>query len=348
MKQKLLCIINASLAAVLIIVIVNFTLLKGQEEKMVAASIQVSNYSQEVVQEYIYENYVISEKNPWSDYGLNPVEYVPASSSQMFSESVDAEAAVLVDVNNGTILYEKNSGDKMYPASTTKLMTALTVLQILNEQDVVTIGDEINMIATDSSVAGFSKGQVVTVRELLEGLLVSSGNDAAYILAKAAGEALFEDNIAYEGKTFSASQCVERFVFEMNKNVRDMDLEDTNFTTPDGYDAEDQYTTAIDMAKIATEAYDNEVIREICGSKSVYSNTLDKTWMSTNRLMDESSGFYYEYCVGMKTGTTGLAGNCLVSAAKRDDDVYISVVLNEETDEDRWEDTVELLQYAVK
>ena len=84
----------------------------------------------------------------------------------------------------------------MYPASTTKLMTALTVLQIMNVNDVVTIGDEITFIASDSSKAGFSRGQVVTVKELLQGLLISSGNDAAYVLAKAAGQEIFEDNIA--------------------------------------------------------------------------------------------------------------------------------------------------------
>lgn len=108
-------------------------------------------------------------------------------------------------------------------------MTALTVLQNMKTTDIVTIGSEINMIAADSSKAGFSQGQVVTVQELLEGLLISSGNDAAYVLAKAAGEAILKDNIANEGKTFTAAQCVERFVYEMNKNVRDMELENTHF-----------------------------------------------------------------------------------------------------------------------
>ena len=165
----------------------------------------------------------------------------------------------------------------MYPASTTKLMTALTVLQNMKTTDIVTIGSEINMIAADSSKAGFSQGQVVTVQELLEGLLISSGNDAAYVLAKAAGEAILKDNIANEGKTFTAAQCVERFVYEMNKNVRDMELENTHFMSPDGYDAADQYTSASDLSKIAIEAYNNETIRKICGTQSEKSGTLNKT-----------------------------------------------------------------------
>lgn len=348
MKQKLMCVINAAVAAVLILIIVNFIWINGQEEKVVPASVKSVSQSEEVIKEYIYENYVISEKNPWTDYGLNPVEYKEVSETEVYSESVDAKAAILVDVNEGQILYEKNSDEKMHPASTTKLMTALTALQILDTDDIVTIGKEVDMIATDSSRAGFSKGQIVTVRELLEGLLISSGNDAAYVLAKAAGEAIFEDNIAYEGERFSSEQCVERFILEMNKNVRDMELENTNFTTPDGYDAEGQYTTASDLAKIATEAYDNEIIREICGLSSKYSETLGKTWTSTNELMNKESNFYYKYCMGMKTGTTDLAGKCLVSVAEKDDETCICVVLNEETEEGRWEDSVKLLKFGVE
>ena len=246
------------------------------------------------------------------------------------------------------IYYEKNSDAKMYPASTTKLMTALTVLQNMKTTDIVTIGSEINMIAADSSKAGFSQGQVVTVQELLEGLLISSGNDAAYVLAKAAGEAILKDNIANEGKTFTAAQCVERFVYEMNKNVRDMELENTHFMSPDGYDAADQYTSARDLSKIAIEAYNNETIRKICGTQSEKSGTLNKTWVSTNALLNKSGQFYYQYCVGMKTGSTGLAGKCLVSVAKNGDTECISVVLNDSTDEQRWTDAKKLLKFGVE
>ena len=204
------------------------------------------------------------------------------------------------------------------------------------------------MIAADSSKAGFSQGQVVTVQELLEGLLISSGNDAAYVLAKAAGEAILKDNIANEGKTFTAAQCVERFVYEMNKNVRDMELENTHFMSPDGYDAADQYTSASDLSKIAIEAYNNETIRKICGTQSEKSGTLNKTWVSTNALLNKSGQFYYQYCVGMKTGSTGLAGKCLVSVAKNGDTECISVVLNDSTDEQRWTDARKLLQFGVE
>ena len=227
-------------------------------------------------------------------------------------------------------------------------MTALTVLQTLNLNDVVTIGDEVYMIAADSSKAGFAKGQVVTVEELLNGMLLASGNDAAYILANATGKAIFEDNIANEGKTFTPSQCVERFVLEMNKNVRDMNLENTHFATPDGYDAEGQYTSASDLSKIAMEAYSNETIASICKKSSFTSETLGKTWTSTNQLLLKSGNYYYEYCQGMKTGTTDSAGKCLVSVAKKGDNQCLSVVLGESTDEGRFGDSKGLLEAGVQ
>ena len=134
----------------------------------------------------------------------------------------------------------------------------------------------------------------------------------------------------------------------MNKNVRDMELENTHFMSPDGYDAADQYTSASDLSKIAIEAYNNETIRKICGTQSEKSDTLNKTWVSTNALLDKSGQFYYQYCVGMKTGSTGLAGKCLVSVAKNGDTECISVVLNDSTDGQRWTDAKKLLQFGVE
>lgn len=238
--------------------------------------------------------------------------------------------------------------ERRSPASTTKLMTALTVLQVMNLNDVVVIGSEVNMIASDSSKAGFSKGQVVTVEELLNGMLICSGNDAAYILAKATGKEIFSNNIANEGKKFTDAQCVERFVLEMNKNVRDMELENTHFTSPDGYDSSRQYTTASDLSKIAIEAYRNKTIAEICKRQRYKSDTLGKTWTSTNELLNKGSSYYYPYCMGLKTGSTDSAGKCLVSVGKKDNIECISVVLGEDTDEQRWKDTRELLRYGLE
>lgn len=255
MKSQLRCVISAAVAVLLSIGTVDYTFNIGQEVTVGRNPAKEVVQEEHVVKDFIHDNYEISERNPWTDYDLHPVEYTDLDETDISEEEISAQAAILVNIDSKIILYGKNIDKKMYPASTTKLMTALTVLQVLDPDDIVTIGDEIAMIAADSSKAGFEKGQIVTVEELLEGLLISSGNDAAYVLANAAGQAILNNNIANEGKEFTPSQCVRRFIFEMNKNVRDMNLENTNFTSPDGYDDDNQYTTASDLSKIAIEAY---------------------------------------------------------------------------------------------
>lgn len=347
MKGRLTCVISAAISVLLIVCTVNYAFNTGKEEKKSNMPVLEASQKEVVVQDFIHDNYVISEKNPWTDYSLHPVEYSHAEST-VLDVKISAGAAILVDIKSNAVLYGKNADKRMFPASTTKLMTALTVLQIMSVNDVVTIGDEVSFIASDSSKAGFSKGQIVTVEELLEGLLISSGNDSAYILARAAGQAIFEDNIANEGKTFTAQQCVQRFILEMNRNVSDMELENTHFTSPDGYDDNNQYTTASDLSKIAIEAYSNEVISDICKKSSVKSGTLGKTWTSTNALLDKDGEHYYKYCKGLKTGSTGLAGKCLVSVGKKENKECVSVILNDTTDEQRWNDSKKLLSFGLE
>lgn len=348
MKKTGRCIVSATIVALLTVGIGDYALNIGKATKITTELVQEAAQSDVIVEDFIHDNYVIGEKNPWTDYDLKPIEYSQANGAESFEGKIDAGAAILVDVDSKSVIYSKNQDKKMYPASTTKLMTALTVLQVMKTSDVITVGDEVEMIAADSSKAGFAKGQVVTVQELLEGLLISSGNDAAYILAKATGKAILDNNIANEGEYFTSFQCVQRFVMEMNRNVRDMELRNTNFTTPDGYDDENQYTTSADLAKIAIEAYGNETIMKICGTKKKYSKTLEKTWYSTNELMNKEGEFYYKNCIGMKTGTTGLAGKCLVSLARSNKGTCVCVVLNEKEDSKRWSDSLKLLKFGLK
>lgn len=346
MKAQIRCLLSAILVVFFSIGIVFIGVNSQEKTKTINNPIKDAVQSEVVVRDFIHDNYVISEKNPWTDYSLKPIEY--KTNGQEINKTVGAKSAILVDVKNKNILYQKNADERRAPASTTKLMTALTVLQTMNLNDVITIGDEANMIASDSSKAGFSKGQIVTVEELLNGMLIASGNDAAYILANATGKAIFQDNIANEGKNFSNAQCVERFVLEMNKNVRDMKLENTHFTTPDGYDETGQYTSAGDLSKIAMEAYNNKTIADICKKSGYTSETLGKTWTSTNQLLLKNGSYYYQYCQGMKTGTTDIAGKCLVSVAKKGDRECLSVVLGENTDEGRFGDAKSLLESGVQ
>lgn len=347
MKRQVKCVINAA-AIVVLSLVTSLTIYTAFGESKIGNLDSIFTSQSEVaVKDYIIDNYEISERNPWSDYGLSPVEYQEYSENA-FDKKINAKAAIVVNADTGEIYYEKNADKKMYPASTTKLMTALTVLQILDLDHVVTVGDEVSLIGAGSSVAGFSKGQQVTVKELLQGLLISSGNDAAYILAKAAGQYILEDNIENEGKTFTSEECVERFVYEMNKNVRDMELENTRFESPDGYDDEGQYTTAGDLSKIAVNAYANKTIRKICGTESQKSETLGKTWESTNLMLHKDSEYYYKFCKGLKTGSTDNAGKCLVSASKKNGNTFICVVMKADTEENRVEDSLKLLKAAAQ
>ncbi|MBE5958159.1 MAG: D-alanyl-D-alanine carboxypeptidase [Lachnospiraceae bacterium] len=279
----------------------------------------------------------------WKLNIYNPVEYTEASADVTgFDKKLVAKGAVLIDCDSKQVIYEKNADAMMAPASTTKLATAITAVNLFNEDDEIVVGNEINLIASDSSKAGFKKGEKLTFKELLEGMLLSSGNDAAYVIAKAGGEKLLEDNIAYDDKEITIDQCIKRFVYEMNKNVSDIGADNSNFTTPDGYDEAEQYTTAMDLSKIAMVALENEELKSIFAMQKAVAK--GHTFTTTNELMLKSSDYYYEYAIGMKTGSTGAAGKCLVSAATKDGRTCISVVLNSDT-EGRYEDSLKLLRY---
>jgi D-alanyl-D-alanine carboxypeptidase (penicillin-binding protein 5/6) len=271
---------------------------------------------------------------------LYPVEYVDASAtvSQTFSQELAAESAILISVNDKSIIYEKNAQEQLSPASTTKLMTALTVLQHLNPETMITVGEEIYLIGEGSSTANLEVGDTLSVRQLLSGLLISSGNDAAYTLAVNVGRQELDEVVTYE-------EAIAYFVACMNENVETMGLTNTHFNSPDGYDADNQYISAEDLAMIAYEAYENEEIRTICSTHSLYVKEKDITWTSTNQLMNPDSQYYYDKAIGMKTGSTGNAGKCLVSVAQSGEQVYLCVVLNSD-DSGRWLDSIALLDYG--
>ncbi len=346
-KGQIRCILSAVVSALLIVGVINCCLWFGSEPKVQIQEAREVYQSDVVVGDFVHDNYIIGENNPWTDYKIYPIQY-SKSNTLKYNGKIAAKGVIVVDIRNKNIIYSKNENKKLYPASTTKLMTALTVLQNVDMDKRITVGDEIELIAADSSRAGFSKGQTVTVKELMHGMLIASGNDAAYILAKAVGEEILYDNIANEGKRFTAKQCVERFVYEMNKNVGDMELKNTHFESPDGYDENNQYTTASDLSKIAIRAYENETVRDICKKSSSYSETLNKTWKSTNKLIDKEGQYYCKYCVGMKTGSTVGAGKCLVSVAEKKGKEIVVVVLNSTSEKTRFGDSRKLIESALK
>lgn len=264
---------------------------------------------------------------------------------------LDAKGAILMEMHNGKVLYEKNPDERLYPASTTKILTALVALENGNLDDTITVGKEVLMIPWDSSKALLKEGERLTLRELLMGLMLPSGNDAAMTIAVYIGRKVTGDMSLDEAK------AADKFSQLMNDRAKKAGANNSNFINPHGYHDKDHYTTARDLALITREAMKYEFFREVVKTykynaedKPVFNNgqvqeTVDHIWRNTNELINESGKNYYEYATGVKTGYTTPAGQCVVSSASKDGMDLIAVVLGTSS-QNRWEDSKKLLEYG--
>lgn len=255
------------------------------------------------------------------------------------STDIGAANAVLMQADTHAVLYQKEARAKIAPASTAKLITALTVLDICAQDDVVTVGTEIMMMQQDASRAWLNQGDTLTIRQLLIALLLPSGNDAAYTLAVHTGRKIAQDD------NLTETQAVEVFMDAVNEKAKSLGAVNSNFVVPDGYDADGQYTTAVDLAMIADACLDNACIAQLIGTYRSYekwTSGREVTYYNTNQLLDSSSPFYYPEAIGIKTGSTGLAGDCLVSAAEINGKTYICVVMGAATSDARYQDSIQI------
>lgn len=228
-----------------------------------------------------------------------------------------ASSAILMDAESGRILYEQNTHKRSLIASTTKLMTALVAAeQIENLQQEVIIQPD--WVGIEGSSIYLSANETVTVRELLYGLLLHSGNDAAVAIA------------GY------VAGGIEPFAELMNRRAVELGMTDSHFTNPSGLNDEDHYSTAYDLARLACACLKNELVAEICATQSAVFG--ERIFRNHNKLLR-----LYNGCVGMKTGYTELAGRTLVSAATRNGQTLVCVTLN---DADDWNDHIKLLNYG--
>lgn len=269
----------------------------------------------------------------------------PASNSAISDQAntidldIVAANAIVMNKDTDALLYQKNGTDRIAPASTAKMITALTVLEYCSPEDEMRVGSEIEMIHSDSSTAWLMKGDTLTVRQLLIALMLPSGNDAAYTLAVNTGKAIAGDN------SLSNQQAIQIFMDKVNEKARELGVTDSNFVVPDGYDAEGQYTTAYDLAIIAKACLENPIISEIVASNTSYErwpNGREVTYNNSNELLDPNSPYYRPEVIGLKTGTSSLGGACIVSAAVMDGEIYICVVMGS-TKESRFQDSVDIL-----
>lgn len=238
------------------------------------------------------------------------------------SETPDiiAGAAILIDSSSEKVLYSKNETEKMYPASTTKILTAILTLENCNLDDVVTVPYEaISSIPSGYSVAALQAGEQLTVEQLLRLMLVHSANDAANVLA------------------YHISSSIDAFANLMNDKIAKLGLKNTHFTNPSGMHDENHYTTAYDLAIIMKYCMKNGTFRNYAGLKSCTIPPTNKyeerVFKTTNDLLiydnrNVASNYYYQYAIAGKTGYTTPAKNCLVSVANKDGLELICVVLS--------------------
>lgn len=246
-----------------------------------------------------------------------------AAAAREGEPKIRSNAAILYEVTSGELVYEKNGKQKAYPASTTKIMTALLALENCEMDEPVTVTRAaLNTVSPGSSIAGLQNGEVLTMYEMLECLLVASGNDAASVIA------------AHIGGT------VAQFVEMMNERSRELGCTSTHYTNPSGLHDEEHYTTAEDLLKVTVEAMKHPEFVEIVGSAQVTipeTNKVDhpRYFNNTNQLISQAvtSVNLYSKATGIKTGHTTPAGYCLVSSAENGDLSYIAVVLGGYIDE---------------
>ena len=235
----------------------------------------------------------------------------------VFSLGLSAHSAILMDGDTGQVLYEKNPDEISLIASTTKIMTALVTLEQSGLQDVVVIPRE--AVGIEGSSMYLKEGEERSVEDLLHGLMLSSGNDAAVALA-----------IAVSGD-------VTDFVGLMNEKAQSLGLTHTHFANPNGLDSAENYATARDLATLTAEALKNDDFRRIVSTKSYHCEGHDLT--NHNKLLWQYTG-----ALGVKTGFTKRSGRCLVSAAMKDGKLAVAVTLN---DPDDWNDHANLLNYGL-
>ena len=235
---------------------------------------------------------------------------------------VSAESAILMDADSGCVLWEKNAHTRMGMASTTKIMTALTVLRLSSPEDTVSVSDA--AIGTEGSSIYLCKGEKMTVEQLLYGLLLASANDAAVALA------------------IHCAGSVETFSGHMNIVADELGLKNTHFTNPHGLYDDDHYTTSYELALITREALKDPLLAKIF---STYKATIPFCQEADKRLVVNHNKMLksYEGAIGVKTGFTKKTGRCLVSGAERDGLTLICVTLNAPDD---WRDHTALLDYG--
>jgi len=279
----------------------------------------------------------------------NPTEPEPpdprAAACREVGENISAGHVFVYDTASREMLYcSTESTETLFPASITKLFTAYVALEILEPNTVITAGRELGLLQPGSSTAFIAYGSRLTAQMLVEAMLLPSGNDAAYVLAAAAGQALSETEV-------SVKIAVTLFMEEVNRRGKELGLVNTHFVNPDGYHSEEHRSCPGDLATIGELALQNEIIAKYAGLQQdsvVFKSGETITWYNTNRLLNSESAWYCESAVGLKTGYTKEAGYCLLAAFEQEAGHILVGIFDAENKLSRYGDAADLFRAATK
>ncbi len=254
---------------------------------------------------------------------------------------IKSEAAVLIEAGSGRVFFEHEGSKRWFPASTTKVLSSIIAIEQGDLDDTITVGKEVNRFNSSSSLMGIREGETVSLRDLLYGMMLASGNDAAATVGVAIGGSL------------------EGFAELMNAKAKELGMENSHFINPHGLHDEEHYSTAIDMAKAAVYAMKNETFRKIVATEEYTAKTASRhqdeplLLTTTNKLLyydseKDDEDFRYRYATGIKTGSTPAASGCLIASAEKDGVEFIAVVLGDTTRKytERWREVREMFEYG--
>ncbi len=290
----------------------------------------------------------VAQGEEFADKVIDEVEYIeprlpsdvdpydPEHPEELAPEQLYAKAAILIEATTGEVIFEKNADQRMYPASTTKILTTLLGILMGDMNQVVTLSETAGNIPDDSSTIKLDVGETIRFEDLLFATMVRSGNEGANLIAE------------------TISGNMNDFVALMNQAATDLyHCTDTHFTNPNGLHNDEHYTTARDMAKIAKACMENELFRKIA---KVYSYSLPRSNLRGARVVvsasdallnpnKEDNPYYYQYATGIKTGYHSRAGYCYIGSAEKDGVELISVLFYTSRS-GRWTDTKKLMEYG--
>ncbi|MDR1753637.1 MAG: hypothetical protein LBR74_01880 [Eubacterium sp.] len=300
-----------------------------------------SSETQPVMSTFItYDTPVASTTEDLPDESDILKEILVENGTPRFSDSslIESEYGVCYNLSGRELIYGKNLDNRIYPASITKLLTALVAIEKVPEDFEFIVGSEIDLISEDSSVARLKEGQILDLKGIITALILPSGNDAAYTIAV---------NVArgQVGEDHSDEEMASYFVNLMNEYAKRIGANGSNFRNPDGYHDDEHFSTIRDLLKISVAASENKLLCEICGKTSA-----DIKFISGENASYENNHNLMKSDVwdvrGLKTGVTDQAGYCFAGYVVINDEEYITVVSGSDDANMRDSDTIKLFEMA--